>query len=273
MTRLTTYALAGWLFILPQISRAVSTLPDWDRIGLVQQIGQKIPLDLAFQNEDGQTVVLRDLFDDKPVILSFVYYDCPMLCTLVLNGVLRSLRGLSLDAGKDFKLITVSIDPRDQPALARAKKEQYVRSYGRSGAGSGWHFLTGHPDAVRQLADAVGFKYQYDPKTGQYAHASGIIVLTPQGEVSQYFYGVEYSARDLKLALINASHNKLGTAVDRVMLYCLQYDPISGRYGVSIVNALRIMGILTVAGLAGFIISQRRKERRHPVSNRENDRV
>jgi protein SCO1/2 len=233
-----------------------------DQIGLDQNLDTQIPLDLTFTDEKGRTVVLGDFLGDRPALLTLVYYECPMLCTQILNGLTRSLRVLSFDVGKEFDIITVSIDPGETPSLAAAKKAEYVKRYGRSSAERGWHFLTGRQDQIERLAQAVGFRYQQDPETGLYLHASGIMVLTPEGKLARYFYGVDYSPKDVRLGLIEASQNKIGSAMDQLLLLCYQYDPATGKYGLVIMNSIRIAAGLTVATMVGFVALMLRRERR-----------
>jgi protein SCO1/2 len=232
------------------------------QVGIDQKLDAQIPLDLVFRDEQGRAVALREYFGEKPVILSLVYYECPMLCTLILNGLLRSLRALPLTVGKEFTVLTVSFDPRAGPELAAAKKQAYVRSYGRPGAEGGWHFLTGEETAIRQLTDAVGFRYAFDPETGQFAHASAIMVLTPHGRIARYFYGVEYAPRDLRFGLIEAAQGKIGSPVDQILLYCYHYDPKTGKYSVLVLNVLRLAGAATVLILGGFMLVMFRRDRR-----------
>ncbi len=233
-----------------------------------QRLDEQVPLDLNFRNERGQTVRLGDYFGNKPVILSLVYYECPMLCTQVLNGQVTSLREVSFNVGEQFNVVTVSFNPRETPALAAAKKEMYLSSYGRPGADQGWHFLTGDPKAIASLADSVGFHYVYDALLNQYAHASGIMVLTPQGRISRYFYGIDYSPRDLRLGLVEASAGKIGSPVDQIMLLCYHYDPTTGKYGVMVTNSLRIGGIIIVLLIVTlFFLLQRRVRRRKPKAD------
>ena len=241
-----------------------------DQIGIDQRLGERVPMNLAFRDETGAEVRLDEILDKRPAILSLVYYECPMLCTQVLNGLLRSLRVLSLDVGGEFEVITVSIDPGETPALAAAKKKEYVGRYGRDGAAGGWHFLTGTRERIEELAEAVGFRYEYDPETDLYVHASGIMVLTPAGELARYFYGVEYAPKDLRLGLIEAAEERIGNAVDQVLLLCYQYDPTTGKYGLVILNSLRVAGAATVAVLAVLVIGWIRRERRQagpPAAN------
>ncbi|MCS6817070.1 MAG: SCO family protein [Blastocatellia bacterium] len=236
--------------------------PILQNVGIDQKLDAQIPLELVFRDEQGRAVSLREYFGEKPVILSLVYYECPMLCTLILNGLLRSLRALPLTVGKEFTVVTVSFDPREGPELAAAKKRTYVQSYGRPEAEAGWHFLTGEQESIRRLTEAVGFRYAFDPQTGQFAHASGIMVLTPQGRVARYFYGIEYAPRDLRLGLIEAAQGKIGSPVDQILLYCYHYDPKTGRYSLLIMNVLRLAGIATVLVLGGFIFVMFRRDRR-----------
>jgi len=236
--------------------------PILQRVGIDQKLNAQVPLDLVFRDESGRAVALREYFGERPVILSLVYYECPMLCTLILNGLLRSLRALSFTAGREFIVLTVSFDPREGPELAAAKKRAYVRSYGRSEAERGWHFLTGEETAIRRLTEAVGFRYAFDAETGQFAHASGIMVLTPQGRVARYFYGIEYAPRDLRLGLVEAAQGKIGSPVDQLLLYCYHYDPKTGRYSMLIMNVLRLAGAATVLALGGFMLAMFRRERR-----------
>jgi protein SCO1/2 len=231
------------------------------KVGIDQKLDSQVPLDLQFFDENGKTVRLGDFFGQKPVVLSLVYYECPMLCTLVLNGMVRAFRTLSFNVGDDFEVVTVSFNPRETPALAAAKKAVYLKEYGRPGAGRGWHFLTGREDQIRQLTDAVGYRYVYDPKTGQYAHATGIMVLTPKGRVARYFYGIEYSPRDLRLGLIEATNNRIGSPVDQILLYCVHYDPTTGKYGLVIMNVIRLVGAATVLLIGGFIAVMLLRER------------
>ena len=237
-------------------------------VGIDQRIGERLPLDLVFKNHEGTDVRLGEVFGDQPVLLALVYYECPMLCTLVLNGVLAALRTLPLRPGADFQMLVVSIDPDETPENAALKRQTYLDSLGVEGDGAGWNFLVGDAAAVAELCRVVGFRYVYDEPTDEFAHASGIQLLTSDGRLSRYFYGVEYSARDLRLGLVEASSGGLGSVVDQVLLLCLSYDPTTGKYGLAIVTALRIGGSLVVAGLAAFILTMLRRERRARRSNR-----
>lgn len=224
-------------------------------VGIDQKLDGQAPLNLEFRDEKGNWVRLGDYFRGKPVILSLVYYQCPMLCTQVLNGLLESLKQLPMNVGKEFEVVTVSIDPRDRTVEAQAKQIMYTGLYGRRDAATGWHFLTGRESEIHKLADAVGFRYAYDAESGQYAHASAIMVLTPQGQVSRYFYGVSYAARDLRLGLVEASANRIGSPVDQLLLYCYHYDPNTGKYGVVITNVIRGAGLLTVLAIGLLIFA------------------
>lgn len=230
------------------------------KVGIDQRLNSQVPLDLVFTDENGQEVKLGQYFGQKPVILTFVYYDCPMLCTLVLNGLTGSLKALKFDVGREFEVVTVSFDPREKPELARQKKESYMARYGREGAAQGWHFLTGDEASIKALADAVGFHYAWDEETKQFAHASGIMILTPEGRLSRYFYGIEYAPKDVRLGLVEASNNKIGSPVDQILLYCYHYDPQTGKYGFAIMNAIRVMGFATFFGLALLIFILKRRE-------------
>jgi protein SCO1 len=229
-------------------------------VDVEQLLGAQVPLDAPFKNERGQEVRISDLLNDKPTILTLVYYECPMLCTQVLNGLVTSLRPIPFTPGQEFNIITISFDPGETAALALAKKEAYLKQYGRDHAEEGWHFLTGNQESITKLTSAVGFKYSYDQKIDQYAHASVIMVLTPEGTISRYFYGIEYPSRDLRWALVDASKNKIGTIADRVLLYCFHYDATLGKYSAHAVNLIRLGGVITVLVLGGFILKMRRKD-------------
>ena len=231
-------------------------------VGIEQRLGQPLPLDAIFQDEAGRAVRLGQYFGEKPVVLVLAYYDCPMLCTEVLNGLLASLKTLSFDAGKEFEIVTVSFDPREKPADAAAKKKPYVTAYGRPGAAAGWHFLTGGAGSIERLTSAVGFRYKFDDSIGQFAHAAAIYVATPDGKLSRYFYGIDYAPRDLRLGIIEASNKRIGNPVDRILLYCYHYDPKIGRYGTVVLNMVRAGGVAVVLALAVFFFVMLRRERR-----------
>jgi protein SCO1/2 len=233
-------------------------------IGIEQKLGQKIPLDIEFKDEEGRIVKIGDYFNkNKPVILALVYYECPMLCNEVLNGLTGSLKGISLTAGKDFEVVAISFNSKeyDIPELAKKKKEAYVKRYDRAGTEQGWHFLTGTQDSIDKITDAIGFKYRWDEKTQQFAHVGGITVLDPSGQISKYFYGIDYAPTDLKFALIEASEGKVGSVADQLLLYCYHYDPSTGTYGFAILRAIRIGGLLTLLAIVGMFIYFRKKKK------------
>jgi protein SCO1/2 len=240
-----------------------STMPAALReIGFDQFIDRSIPLDVPFRDEAGRTVQLGDYFGKRPVVLVFAYYDCPMLCTQVMNGMLESFRVLPFQMGKDYDVVTISFDPRETPQLAESKKKVYVGylpSKMRPDVNAGWHFLTGDPDNIKQITEAVGFKYHYDDSTKQFAHASGIMVATPQGKLARYYYGISYPARDLRLGLIESAQNKIGTPVDQLLLYCYHYDPATGKYGAAVMNIVRAGGVVTIIGILGMFLLLRRR--------------
>jgi cytochrome c oxidase subunit 2 len=231
-------------------------------VGIDQRLDQKVPLDLVFRDEAGAPVRLGEYFGSKPVILTLVYYECPMLCNQVLNGLDRGLTVLSFDVGNQFNIVTVSFNPRETPELAASKKEAYIRAYQRPGASAGWHFLTGDEAAIQSLTSAVGFRYAYDPESKQYAHASGIMILTPDGKISRYFYGIEYGPKDLRLGIIEASEGRIGTPADKILLYCFHYDPATGKYSLMVLNVIRLGGIATLLAIAILLFVLRKKNRR-----------
>lgn len=225
-----------------------------DRVGIDQRLNNQVPLDLTFLDENGKQVQLRQYFGSKPVLLAFVYFQCPMLCSQVLAGIAGALNGIiRFDAGRDFNIVTVSFDPRDTPEAAAENKKRYLARYRRPGAAEGWHFLTGKKEQIDELASAVGFRYAWDPQIKQFAHTSGIMLLTPDGRLAQYYYGIEYPPRDIQLGIIEASQGKIGNLVDKIELYCYHYDPTKGRYGAVIFNILRLSALVTVLVLGGFI--------------------
>ena len=238
------------------------TPPQLRGVGIDQRLNNQVPLNLKFRDETGQTVTLGSYFGKKPVILSLVYYTCPMLCTMAENGLLNALRDVKFDIGEQYEVVTVSIDPTETPGMAMGKKAVYVGLYGRPAAKQGWHFLVGDDPDIRALSQAVGFHYNYIPETKQFAHATGIIVLTPQGKVSRYFYGIQYPARDIRLALVEASDEKIGNPVDAVMLYCCQYDPHTGKYGMVVAHVLRIAGAITLLCMGTMILALSRGGKR-----------
>jgi protein SCO1 len=232
-------------------------------VAFEQQLNEQVPLHLALHDEAGNAVQLGDYLGQKPVILTLNYYECPMLCPLVLEGLLRSLRVLSFTIGEQFDVVTVSINPGETAALAATTKARYIRDYGRPKAAAGWHFLTGDEGSIQRLTQAVGFRYAYDDGKNQYAHAAGIMVLTPQGRISRYFYDIEFSPRDLRLALVEAAANTIGSPVDQLLLFCYQYDPATGRYSLVVRRALQLAGLATVLSLAGFMVVMFCREHPH----------
>jgi len=230
-------------------------------IGFDQNLDQPVPLDTVFRDEAGATVRLGDYFGTRPVVLVFAYYDCPMLCTLVINGLASALDLLSLEPGKDFEIVTVSFNPRDTPAMAAAKKAGYIQRYKRAGAARGWHFLTGDQPSIDRLTKAAGFRYAWDAGTKQFAHPSGVVVLTPEGRLARYLFGIEYGPRDLRFALVEASAGHVGSPVDTLLLYCYHYDPMNGRYGLVIMQVMRLAGAATVLAIGSFIVVMLRREK------------
>lgn len=236
------------------------------KVGITQNLNKQIPPGLKFRDETGNSVRIGDFFGQKPIVLSLVYFDCPALCTEVLNGELRTMKAISLDLGKDFDAVTVSFEPKDTPALAKAKRDVYAGQYGRPGAADNWHFLTGDQPSIDALTNAVGFQYTYDSSIHQYAHAAAILVLTPDGRIDRYFYGVVYPARDFRLGLVEASQGKIGNLTDQALLYCYEYDPMTGKYGVVVMNVLRAAGGLTVLVLGIFMAMMFLRERKRPAA-------
>jgi protein SCO1 len=234
------------------------------RAGLDQQLSAQLPLNLAFHDERGDTALLADYFGSKPVILVLAYYECPNMCTLVLNALLQSTQDLQFEVGKEYQIIVVSIDPHEGPALAAAKKRIYTQRYGRPGAVNGWHFLTGDEASIRSVANAIGFRFVYDPEIRQFAHPSVITVLTSTGKVSRYFAGIEYPPKEVRLALIEASHNQIGSLTEQLFLLCFHYDPASGKYGLLVKGVIQFAGISTVLVLGCCIILMVRRERPSP---------
>jgi protein SCO1/2 len=222
-------------------------------VGIDQNLNAQSPLELTFKDESGQIVRLGQYFRQKPVVLALVYYECPMLCDMVLNGLTHSMEQISLNLGADFDVVTVSFNPHETWQLAASKKANYVEKYQRKGAAEGWHFLTGEEANIQKLAETAGFHYKYDPITKQYAHAAGIMVLTPDGKIARYFYGIEYKPRDFRLGLVEASERKIGSPVDAVLLFCFHYDPMTGKYGLIISNVTRILGSTTVVALGALL--------------------
>ena len=269
-------ALLLLLMLLPAAAQAQTSL-DADQlreVGIEQRIEQQIPLDASFVDEQGRDVQLREFFaDEKPVVLALVYNRCPMLCNMVLSGLISTLRVMKLEPGKDFEVLAVSFDSKEPFTVAARQKAKYLKRYGRVYTEPGWHFLTGGQPAISALTEAVGFNYRYDPNTDQFAHASAILVLTPQGEVARYFYGTEYSPRDVRLALVEASAGKVGSVTDDLLLLCYRYDPSSGTYSASAINAIRVGGTFTLLGLVVFVAMSLRRERRGQLEPQTEERA
>jgi protein SCO1/2 len=258
------YVAAMALLALPAGAQQAGPPAILREVSIMQRLNEPIPPEIIFRDENGKAVHLGDYFGKKPIVLSLVYFDCPALCTEVLNGELRTMKAISLDLGKDFDAVTVSFEPKDTPALAKAKRDVYAGQYGRPGAVEGWHFLTGDQPSIDALTQAAGFHYAYDSASRQYAHAAAILVLTPHGRIARYFYGVQYPARDFRLGLVEASEGKIGTPTDHALLYCYQYDPMTGKYGLIVMNIVRAAGLFTVLVLGIFMFVMFRRERNHP---------
>lgn len=231
-------------------------------VGFEQRLDQHVPFELPFRDEDGRAVKLGDYFGKRPVVLAFVYYECPMLCTQILNGLTSTLTAMSEQVGREFDVVTVSFDPRETPVLASAKKKAYLDRYKREGAESGWHFLTGDEASIAALTKAAGFNYAWDEQSQQFAHASGIVVLTPDGRLSRYFFGIEYAPRDLRFALLESSAGRIGSIADKLLLYCYHYDPKTGSYAFVALNAVRLGGAVTLVALLSFVTVAIRREKR-----------
>jgi protein SCO1 len=236
----------------------------FQRLGFDQRVGQQVPADLVFRDETGRTVRIGDYFGKRPVVLSLVYYGCPMLCPLTLDGLNRSLKRLSFDAGREFEVVVVSFDPRETPAMAAAAKREAMKDYARPETAGGWHFLTGGAESIRRLTQAVGFRYFYDSRAKQFAHAAGIVLLTRQGAASRYLYGIDFPVRNVRLGLVEAADNRIGSPIDQVLLYCFHYDPVQGRYSAATLNIVRLAALLSVAGLGLMIALLLRREHQRP---------
>ena len=235
------------------------------KVGIEQHLNEQIPLDTEFKNEDGKTVKLGEYFNQKrPVILALVYYECPMLCNEVLNGLTGSLKGLTFSAGKDFDVLAISFDARenDKPELAKHKKESYLERYQRQGSENGWHFLTGTQDSIDKITQAVGFNYQYDKETNQFAHNGGIMVITPEGKISRYFFGIDYAPKDVKFAIMDSSQEKIGNPAEQLLLYCYHYDPSKGRYGLEILSVMRLVSVAMLIGMGAMFFVYRRRNKK-----------
>jgi protein SCO1/2 len=238
--------------------------PQFKEVTFAQRLNQRLPLDAVLEDETGTAVRLGDYFGTKPIVLAFVYYQCPMLCSQTLNGISSALKVVPFTAGKEFDVVIISFDPRDTAETANAKKQAHLQHWSARDTASGWHFLTGDEATIRRVTSAAGFTYQWDQASGQYAHVSGLLTLTPDGRLSRYFYGVEYSPKELRMALVESGEGKIGSPIEELLLYCFQYDPASGRYGVVVMNLVRLGGVLTVALIVGFVLVTRRREARAP---------
>jgi protein SCO1/2 len=228
--------------------------PGLEQVGITQKLDAQLPLDLTFRDETGKSVQLKEYFGKKPVILNFAYYTCPMLCGELLKGLTTSLKGLKFELGNEFDVVTVSIDPHDTPETATEKKAEYLERYGHPERAAGWHFLTGSQESITALTKAAGFGYQYNEQTMQFAHATAIMIVTPQGKLAQYFYGVDFAPKDLRLGIVQASNEKIGNLVDQVLLYCYHYDPATGKYGAIVARVLKLSGLVTVLGLGLMLV-------------------
>jgi protein SCO1/2 len=243
--------------------------PQLEEVTFRQQLDSMLPLDAAFVDDRGRPVTLGQYFGQgRPVLLAFVYFQCPMLCTQVMNGLSSALKAMPFAAGEDFEVVLVSFDPRDTPAIAAEKKRAHLEYWSTGHDADSWHLLSGDEASIRRATSAAGFTYQWDERTGQFAHVSGILVATPEGRLSRYFYGVEYSPRDLRLALVESGEGRIGSAVDELLLYCFHYDPASGQYGLLVMNLVRLGGILTMLSIGGFILLMRRRESHPPLESR-----
>ena len=256
----------------PQKPGTVSTdtVPQLRDVTFKQRLDEMLPLDAPFRDEHGQAVTLGDYFKTggKPVILAFVYYQCPMLCMQVMNGLSSALKVMPFTAGQDFEVVLISFDARDTPAAAAEKERAHLEYWSRQADAPSWHLLTGDEITIRRVTSAAGFTYQWDERSGQFAHVSGVLVVTPEGRLSRYFYGVEYSPKELRLALVESGEGKVGSAIDELLLYCFHYDPESGRYGLLVMNLVRLGGVLTILFIGGFIFLMRRRESHAPIEGR-----
>jgi protein SCO1/2 len=247
-------------------SVATARLPQLENVSFTQKLNAQLPLDTHFKDEQGRDVTLGQYVDGtRPVVLAFVYYSCPMLCTQIMNGVSRAIKVLPFTPGTDFDVVFISFDPRDKPETASAKKSALLNYWSMQNQSGAWHFLTGEEPQIKRVTSAAGFFYMWDERSQQYAHLSGVLVLTPDGRLSRYFYGVEYSPKELRLALVESGEGRVGSVVDALLLYCYHYDPSQGRYGVIVMNLVRLGGVLTVLALGGFIYFMRRQEKLHPL--------
>jgi protein SCO1/2 len=247
---------------------STDAVPQLKDVSFKQRLNERLPLDASFTDETGRRVTLGDYFGRKPVLLAFVYYQCPMLCTQVMNGLSSALKVMPFEAGKDYEVVLVSFDPRDTPATAAEKKRAHLEYWSTEKDAGSWHLLSGDEATIRRVTSAAGFTYRWDERTGQFAHVSGILTVTPDGRLARYFYGVEYSPKELRLALVESGEGRIGSAIDELLLYCFHYDPESGRYGLMVMNLVRLGGVMTVLAMAGFIVVMRLRESRGPAPRR-----
>src|SRR6478672_11271929 len=256
---------------------APNGMPDaLQKVGFDQKLGDQLPLDAEVKDESGKVQKLGEFFKSgRPVIVAFVYYECPMLCNEVLNGLTGSLKGINLNAGKDFDVVAISFDPRDndKPDLAKNKKLSYLEHYGRPGTDSGWHFLTGSQESIKAVTDAAGFKYEWDDKTQQFAHAAAVMVVTPEGKMSRYFYGIDYAPKDLKFGIMDSAQAKVGNPAEQLLLYCYHYDPASGKYGLAILRVMRLAGVATLLGMGAMAFVFWRKNKSKETDNGQSTAV
>lgn len=255
----------------PSVDTTTGLPPALDKVGIEQKLGDRLPLDTEFKDENGKIVKLGDYFGKRPVVLALVYYDCPMLCNQVLNGLTGSLKGMSFEAGKDFDVIALSFDAREneKPDLAKNKKASYMERYAHPGTEGGWHFLTGTQESIDKVTKAAGFSYKWDEKSQQFAHAGGIMITTADGTLARYLYGIDYAPKDLKFALMESAENKVGNPAEQLLLYCYHYDPSTGKYGLSILRIMRLGGIATVLGLGAMVFVFWRRNKRKAVNSDE----
>ena len=258
-------AIVLLLSAVPSFAQRSEPLPqELEGVGITEHLNETIPLDIGFLDEDGNQVTLGKYFNQgRPVVLTLVYFSCPMLCTLVLNGLIDAMQGISLVPGKDFDLVTVSFDPRETPRLANLKRQNYLNEYGKEGAGAGWHFLTGNPESIKRLTDAIGFRYRWDEENQQYAHAAGLMILTPEGRLSRYLFGVQFEPRPLRFALIEAGQGKVGSPIDQALFYCYHYDSKSGSYTIAAMRIMRIAGLLTLVIVLAWLGTNWFRSARH----------
>lgn len=262
LAAVTTAAPAPAQQMTSAVPPPVTELPtELDDVGFDQRVGESLPLETSFRDASGQEITLGELFGRRPVVVAPVYFDCPMLCTMVLNGLSSSLRELAFTAGDEYEVVVFSFNPADTPEKAKEKKEVTLDRLGLPEAAPGWHFLTGDEAAIASLTEAMGFRYRYNEATGEFSHTAGIIVATPEGRIARYFFGISYPPRDVRLSMVEAADERIGSVVDQVLLFCFRYDPTTGKYSAATLNILRLLGAVTVIALAVFVIAMLRRER------------